>query len=147
MPVGDTLPMAADSAHDMATELTGHVVVVAARAGAEHAAVALAAAGATVAVITDDSHAVHVVEATTAGAVPVLVFRADSTDVTVWTRIAPHLEQRLGPIDAVVTDTDSEGAATATLLDDLRRRGHGGVLSVDDRDVVEAVRSAIRRTP
>jgi hypothetical protein len=139
--------MAADSAHAVAAEsLAGHVVVVAARSGADAVAVALAGTGMTVAVITDDRRAVSNVETAAAGSTSVLAFCADPTEVDVWTRIAAHLEQRLGPVDAVVADSQSRDAAIATMADDLRRRGHGGVVAIDAADVVRAVREAIRRT-
>ena len=148
MPVRDTLPMAADSADGAATKpLSGHVVVVAAHTGAARAAVALTEAGAAVAVISDEPDAVRIVEENVAGSNPLLAFRADPTDPEVWARVVPHLEQRLGPIDAVAADRESHDAVPTTLLDDLRRRGHGGVVAIEEVEVVSAVIQAIRRTP
>lgn len=55
-------------------------------------------------------------------------FRADPTDPDVWSRMVPHVEQRLGPIDAVVTDESAAALAEELVGPDLRRRGHGSVV-------------------
>jgi len=81
---------------------------------------ALTAADALVAVIGD--------VAVTAGVAA--HFRADATDVQVWNRAVPHAEQRLGPIDGVVADESTRAIAERLLEADLRRRGHGAVVTV-----------------
>ncbi len=58
-------------------------------------------------------------------------FRVDATDPEVWSRIVPHVEQRLGPIDAAVTTSVVHGYVCELLEPDMRRRGHGGVVDVD----------------
>jgi len=117
------------------TELTGRVVVV---AGAEAvlgpAAAALHDAGASVALVAladaaRDDVTVHV--------------RADPADADVWDRVAMHVEQHLGPVDAVVTDASAEAVVRAVFAADLRRRGHGDIVVVrtgdDIADVVTRV--------
>lgn len=108
-----------------ATELTGRVVVV---AGDDRLLVAVArsaaAAGALVAVVAPS-------RPTLPGA---LCFRADPADTEAWSRIAPHVEQRLGPVDAVVTDARTAAACEAVFGQDLRRRGHGAVVVVTADD-------------
>jgi hypothetical protein len=69
-------------------------------------------------------------------------FRVDPADPDVWNRVVPHVEQRLGPIDAAVTTTEIHALVRDLLEPDMRRRGHGGVLDVDAAgDVDEAVRT------
>ena len=69
-------------------------------------------------------------------------FRADPADPAVWERVAPHIEQRLGPVDAVVVDRQCAAVVRDVFLPDLRRRGHGGVHVVTaDQDVAAIVRS------
>ena len=66
-------------------------------------------------------------------------FRADPTDPHVWERVVPHVEQRLGPIDGVLTDGRCAALAEQYVGADLRQRGHGAVIPVgpdDDADVV-----------
>ena len=69
-------------------------------------------------------------------------FRADHRDPDVWDRMVPHVEQRLGPIDAVITDEGGLEVAERLLGPDLRRRGHGAVVVVDaDSDVADVLRT------
>jgi hypothetical protein len=101
--------------------LEGRVFIVAG-CGATFTGVAqlLASDGALVAIVTTDS------------AVPDVAahFRADHADPDVWDRVVPHVEQRLGPIDAVVTDELGRATAERLVGPDLRRRGHGTVVVV-----------------
>jgi len=114
-----------------ASSLTGRVVVV---AGADDRlpvlVTRLAAEGALVAFVAptraDDAHA---------------AFRADPADPRTWERVAPHVEQRLGPVDAVVADATCGAVVTTVFLPDMRRRGHGGVhVLASGEDVEEMLR-------
>jgi NAD(P)-dependent dehydrogenase (short-subunit alcohol dehydrogenase family) len=68
-------------------------------------------------------------------------FRVDPNDPSVWDRVVPHVEQRLGPIDAAVTTAGLHAQLTELLEPDMLRRGHGGVVDVDAaRDVDDALR-------
>ena len=101
--------------------LAGRVFVVAGR-GETFTAVArrLTAGDALVGLVSTDA------------AVPEVAahFRADHADRDVWERVVPHVEQRLGPIDAVVTDEVGGPIAEQLVGPDLRRRGHGAVVVV-----------------
>jgi len=110
--------------------VAGRVVIVAGN-GAVFAAVAasLVAGEALVAVLSADSVAAEV------GA----HFRGDPADPDVWGRMVPHVEQRLGPIDAVVTEAPGRANAEQCVAPDLARRGHGGILTVDADDNADAV--------
>jgi NAD(P)-dependent dehydrogenase (short-subunit alcohol dehydrogenase family) len=59
-------------------------------------------------------------------------FRADPTDPDVWQRVVPHVEQRLGPIDSVITDSAIRAIADRFVAADLTRRGHGAIVTVDN---------------
>jgi hypothetical protein len=52
---------------------------------------------------------------------------ADPSNRTVWKRIAPHIEQRLGPIDVavVVATAPTRRVISTTLLPDMTARGRG----------------------
>jgi NAD(P)-dependent dehydrogenase (short-subunit alcohol dehydrogenase family) len=109
---------------------------------------ALLGSGALLGVVSTDAAAIADLEAAAdTAAQPLLAFRAGPTDAATWERISAHLEQRLGPIDAVVADAASVVAARETFLTDLHRRGHGDVIAMETDDVVGAVRRAVRRTP
>jgi hypothetical protein len=104
------------------TPLLGRVVVVAGHAPELSAnATALVAAGAMVGVVSPAPEAPDAQASV----------RADATDPTVWERIAPHVEQRLGPVDGVVTDAVTRPIAEQVFGPDLVRRGHGVVLVAD----------------
>src|SRR4051794_20924015 len=93
--------------------LPGRVFVVAGRLPALTEVVdALTTAGSFVAFVSDT------LSAPTAAA----FFRADPTDATVWERVAPHVEQRLGPVDAVVIDAGAQEVVTQAFGVDLKRR-------------------------
>lgn len=129
--------IAADFALVTETPLLGRVVVVAGHAPDLAALAAdLVGAGALVAFVAPD------------GGVPAAQasVRADPADSTVWERIAPHVEQRLGPVDGVVTDARSEATVRAVFGPDLVRRGHGSVLLADGL-TVDGVVSALLGTP
>jgi hypothetical protein len=78
--------------------------------------------------------------------VGVIAVTADPSDPAVWQRVAPHAEQRLGPIDVVVLSgpTDLRDAVLATLLPDMAARKRGVIIEiaaeVPDRQVPEGVR-------
>lgn len=61
-------------------------------------------------------------------------FRTDPCDPDVWDRVSMHVEQHLGPVDAVVTDPGTAGAVRAAFAVDLSRRGHGDVVVVEPGD-------------
>ena len=64
-------------------------------------------------------------------------FRVEPSDPAVWSRIVPHVEQRLGPIDAAVTTGVIHSFVRDLLEPDMHRRGHGGVVDVDAADDVD----------
>jgi hypothetical protein len=68
-------------------------------------------------------------------------FHATPTEVEVWTRVVPHVEQRLGPIDGVVCDRLAQLLGERLIGPDLRRRGHGSVVVVEDDDVDDVLRT------
>ena len=70
---------------------------------------------------------------------------ADPADPGVWVRIAPHVEQRLGPVDGVVTDAVSLVTAEAVFGPDLLRRGHGSVLAGAGLPVADVVSALLGR--
>lgn len=106
-------------------DLHGTVVVVLGR-DPRLAAVAAGAhaAGALVGLVMPDRYDVDTA----------LGFRADPTDRATVERIAAHLEQRLGPVDAVVADTAAAAVADEVLGPDLRRRQHGTLVVLGDED-------------
>lgn len=106
-------------------------VVIVAGSGSLFAAVAagLVAEGAIVALVTTDTSAPEVAAH----------FRAEPADPDVWGRMVPHVEQRLGPIDAVVTDKSGRALAESLVGPDLQRRGHGSVVVVEPGTDPEAV--------
>jgi NAD(P)-dependent dehydrogenase (short-subunit alcohol dehydrogenase family) len=57
-------------------------------------------------------------------------FRADPDDRGMWDRVAMHVEQHLGPVDGVVTDSRHRAVVAAVFATDLSQRGHGGVVTV-----------------
>lgn len=105
-----------------AAETVGAVAAALRTAGARVALVALATTA-------RDDVTVHV--------------RADPSDPDVWDRVGMHVEQHLGPVDAVVADASAADVVRAVFATDLRRRGHGDVVVVqpddDPADVVTTV--------
>jgi len=65
-------------------------------------------------------------------------FHADPADEAVWQRVVPHVEQRLGPIDGVITDGAAQAIGERLVGPDLSRRGHGAVIAIDDNSDVES---------
>lgn len=121
-----------------AERLAGRVYVV---TGADpllgDVAAALAAAGGLVAVVSLDL------------AVPTVHtnVRTDPVDTIAWERVAPYVEQRLGPVDAVVTDRTSASTVQSVFGPDLHRRGHGTVVVVDAGSTTAGVVSALGDMP
>ncbi|MDQ1700482.1 MAG: hypothetical protein QOG34_2345 [Frankiaceae bacterium] len=104
--------------------LAGRVVVVAgADAIVGPIAAALQSAGASVALVAT---------ADTARTDVTVHMRTDPADPTVWDRVGMHVEQHLGPVDAAVTDATAADAVHAALGADLQRRGHGGIVTIDN---------------
>ncbi|HEX4082339.1 MAG TPA: SDR family NAD(P)-dependent oxidoreductase [Acidimicrobiales bacterium] len=113
-------------------DLAGKAVIVAGDQAATVVEVvrALAASGALVAVVAADR---AIVDAAATGLDDqAFAMAADPTSEAVWSRIVPHVEQRLGPIDVVVTI----GAAAdrvpvaAAVVGDMAARGRGVVIEV-----------------
>jgi NAD(P)-dependent dehydrogenase (short-subunit alcohol dehydrogenase family) len=74
-------------------------------------------------------------------------FRADPTDPAVWERVAPHVEQRLGPVDLVVVDLATRPAAETALGDALRRRHRPTPVVLGPAEPAAAVVSRLTGTP
>ena len=110
------------------TDLTGRVVVVAGVA---------ATVGPIAAALQDTGASVALVALAEVARTDVTVHvRADPSDADVWDRVSMHVEQHLGPVDAVVADASAEPLVRAVFAADLRRRGHGDVVVVHDGDNV-----------
>jgi hypothetical protein len=106
--------------------LQGRVVIVAgAIAVAGPIAAALQSAGATVALVS---------QAATARDDVTVHLRADPSQADVWERIAMHVEQHLGPVDAAVADAAAAPATRHALATDLARRRRGDVVVVEPGD-------------
>jgi hypothetical protein len=68
-------------------------------------------------------------------------FRVDPADADVWSRVVPHVEQRLGPVDGVVAWVTIHHLVSDVFEPDLRRRGHGAVVAVGaDDDPADVLR-------
>src|SRR5207248_10162948 len=65
----------------------------------------------------------------------------DPTLRDTWDRIAAHVEQRLGPVDAVVADEHCARLLREVFGADFDRRGHGGVVALDRTTDVVTERS------
>lgn len=89
--------------------------------------------------LTTAQAAVGLVGTATTRTDPGVHFRADSEDADVWARFVPYVEQRLGPIDAVVADERSADIARLLVAPDLQRRGHGAVVVAPDDAGVRVV--------
>jgi hypothetical protein len=94
----------------------------------------LAANGALLAIVVEDravvDEAVQVAESLD---VAVLGMSADPRSVEAWARLAPHIEQRLAPIDVAVGlgDAALRAAVTTALLPDMSARHRGVLIEVD----------------
>jgi len=131
----------------MLDPLAGHVVVL---AGVDSAAgVALLECGVQVAVVTTDRAAIDDLERAAAerpGAM-LLAYQAEPDDTATWARLAAHIEQRVGPVDAVLCAPGAVDATTATFAADMRRRGHGAIIALTPgQDPVAALRTQLTRT-
>ena len=108
----------------------GRVVVVAGDdPGLQQAAESALSAGAAVAIVS------ATLDRATAATVR---FNADPRDRDAWERIAMHVEQHLGPVDAVYTDDDSRSAVEAVFATDLARRGRESVVVIRRADTPPA---------
>jgi hypothetical protein len=116
-------------------DLTGKAIVV---AGASRTLIevvrGLAANAALVAIVALDrevvDEAVQIAESLDASVVGVT---ADPSAAGVWDRLAPHVEQRLGPIDAAVAigPVGMRRAVATALLPDMATRARGVIVDVD----------------
>ena len=139
--------------------LAGHVVVLAGprggtspetRALAVSTGMALLSCGMLVAAVTDDAVAIDELthDATAEGLQPPVSWRADPADAATWARLYPHIEQRLGPVDAVVADPAAHDLVESVFRPDMLRRGHGAIVALSLVDPpVEAIRRQLHRTP
>jgi hypothetical protein len=116
-------------------DLTGKAIVVAGDSRAIVAIVrSLAANAALVAIVAADrelvDESIQVAEALGAS---VVGMTADPSSPAVWERVAPHIEQRLGPIDVAVAAGPAvlREVVTAALLPDMAARHRGVVVEVD----------------
>jgi hypothetical protein len=75
----------------------------------------------------------------------VATFRADASNGTVWVRIGMHVEQHLGPVDAVIADPASAVAVAAYFDADLDRRGRPATVTIGPADDAGAVISSLGR--
>src|SRR4051812_44998549 len=75
-----------------------------------------------------------------------LAYKGDPLDAGAWSRIAPHVEQRLGPVDLVACDTSTRPVVEPVFGPDLRRRGHGGVVVLRDEDGIAAAVTTLAGT-
>lgn len=128
--------------------LAGHVVVLAGAAAA--AGTALMSQGVLLAVVTRDRAVIDELEQTAAlhPTAVLLSYRADPGDPAVWERIAAHIEQRVGPVDAVLCAAETTEVVEAIFGADMRRRGHGAVLPLSPgADPVELLRRRLHRMP
>ncbi|HWB66415.1 MAG TPA: SDR family NAD(P)-dependent oxidoreductase [Mycobacteriales bacterium] len=117
-------------------DLVGKAVVIAGDGrGFVALAEAFAGAGALVAVVADDHHAVAAAtRAAEARGATAYGFTADPANPAVWQRVAPHVEQRLGPIDVVVVAgaPDRRAVAIEALRPDMAARRRGVIVEIGD---------------
>jgi hypothetical protein len=116
-------------------DLTGKAIVVAGDSRRLIAVVrGLAANAALLAIVAADrdivDEAVQVAESLDAA---VVGMTADPASPQVWARVAPHIEQRLGPIDVAVAIGDEvlRQAVASALLPDMAARHRGVLVEVD----------------
>jgi len=128
--------------------LAGHVVVLAGTDAAVGAA--LLGCGALLALVTTDRDAIDQLEHV-AGQQPaavLLAYHADPGDPSTWARLAQHIEQRVGPVDAVLCTPEAIDATTATFAEDMHRRGHGAIVPISPgQDPVSLLRTHLKHTP
>ena len=158
MPLRETLHVTLDP-------LAGHVVVLAGPAATradepdvEGVTSSLAAStgahllslGLLVAVVTTDDSVIADLErnAEHLGVDPPTSWRADPADPATWERVCQHIEQRVGPVDAVVADPVVLDLVEDVFRSDMRRRGHGAIVPLSPaQDPIEALRRQLRRKP
>lgn len=142
--------------------LAGMVVVLAAPAGDDGAADAdlrtilastsseLLGSGAVLALVTRDRSAREDVERSAAlqGVEPPVAWAADPADPDTWERLYPHIEQRLGPVDAVLAQPVAIDLIETVFRPDMQRRGHGAIVPLSPAaNPVTAIRTQLRHTP
>jgi hypothetical protein len=117
-------------------DLAGRVAVV---AGEDEAVVevaaALAATGMSLAVVSGARATVdRAVAAAESYGVAVIGVAADPAESATWSRVVPHSEQRLGPLDVLVAigRPDERGAALAAITPDMAARRRGVVIEVGE---------------
>ena len=73
--------------------------------------------------------------------VGVIAVTADAADPAVWQRVAPHAEQRLGPIDVVVVAGRAaiRDLVAVTLLADMGARKRGVIIEISPDAATRAV--------
>ena len=127
--------------------LAGHVIVL---AGVDSAAgAALLECGALLALVTTDRAAIDELEHVAAEqpTAVLLAYHAEPGDPSTWMRVAQHIEQRVGPVDAVLCTPAALDATTATFAEDMRRRGHGAIVPITPgQDPVSLLRTHLKRT-
>ncbi|MBV9291604.1 MAG: hypothetical protein JO222_04075 [Frankiales bacterium] len=76
-------------------------------------------------------------------------FAADPADPAVWERAVPHVEQRLGPIDGVVTDTSIAAVVEPYVADTFAQRHRGPVVQFagDIAAALTQLRATLRAEP
>lgn len=129
-------------------DLTGKAIVVAGDSRQLIEVVrGLAANAALLAIVAADreivDEAVQVAESLDA---TVVGMTADPTSPEVWARLAPHIEQRLGPIDAAVAIGAAalRQAVAAALLPDMAARHRGMLVEVDATVAPVAAAAGVR---
>ena len=116
---------------------------------AASAGAALMSRGVLLAVVTPEAEVIAELEerATSHPASMLLSYRADPSDPSIWQRIAAHIEQRVGPVDAVLCTPETTHVMEAVFAEDMHRRGHGAILPVTPEvDPVEQLRHHLRDT-
>lgn len=113
-------------------DLAGKVVVVAGESSVLfEVTVVLVANGALLAVVAPDRSVVdEAVAVAEAGDHAILGMAVDPSRPETWDRIAPHIEQRLGPIDVVVVIASerTRGVIVDALVPDMATRARGVVV-------------------
>jgi hypothetical protein len=129
-------------------DLTGKAAIVAGKSPRITEVVrGLAANGTLLAIVSGDrdtvDDAVAVAESLD---VAVLGMTADPSSAAVWERIAPHIEQRLGPIDVVVVlgEQTMRDVVRAAVLPDMTARHRGVLVEVDDSASVITTSGGVR---
>ena len=114
------------------------------------AAAALLGSGVLLAAVTTDGQVIDELSrrAETYGGEAPVSWRADPADPATWRRLYPHIEQRLGPVDAVLTDPIARELVETVFRSDMHRRGHGAIVALSGpADPVAAIREQLNRTP